>query len=240
MSTHSFDDYRTIRLKNRIAGWWFTENRTFWKIVIETIGRSMAFSLRVLLRKRIGIETFNFSMVVTGFIGIRICYSISAYQASQAEFSQYLFRPISFVSFETAFLGFFGLFYLFACGWYVIATEFNLGKGFHNVLVRGKSNLLEFIIDEEKSFVQSESFVQAAIAPVLGFTLGFVMLKMDVLIGTSCYLLFASLILFIDEFLYHRAKIRLRRIMGANEELAKQMLEEYHQKKKKRNDANKI
>jgi len=207
-----FDDYRTHNLKDRIAGRWFIKNRTPFKVGFETIGRSMALSLRVLLRKNIGIESFSFWMAFWGLIWIRLCLVINAHEPESKEGANQLFNPLMFTDLGTGFLNVFSWFYIGSMIWFVYRTEFpSRNKPFVNVLSGGESVPLNPIINSE-NWYQKKAFVQSVIAPVLGLMLGYILLKLQQ-IGIGYYFLVSSIALLIDEVNHHRADIRYERII---------------------------
>lgn len=210
----TFDDFRTKTLKDRMAGRWFVTNRTRMKVIIETLGRSMAMTFRVLLRKDIGVETFSFWMVLWGICWIRLCMSINAATDETVGFLDNFTNPAAFSNFGTAFLNLFSYFFLIAVIWYNINTEFpTKDTPPPNVLDRGQSVVLKPLIDEEKSFLRKEGFVQAAIAPALGLLLGLLFIRFEQTYGVGLYFTISSIALLIDEVNYHRAVIRYRRII---------------------------
>lgn len=225
-----FDDYRTKKLKNRIAGRWFPEKRSLVRVLIETIGRSMAMTLRVLLRKEIGIESYNFWMVLCGLLWLRMCVALSAHYARDMKLLEYLINPLAFTDVATGIINVFSLLFLLACIWYFLKTEFGSQANL-NVDSRGESTLLAFLIHEDAPILLRKSFVQAVIAPLIGLLVGFVCSYFPATYGTAILLFGSSTALLIDEINYHRAMIRLRRIIISKENKARNQMAELRKMK---------
>lgn len=220
-----FDDYRTKRLKNRIAGRWFPANRSRFNRLFETIGRSLAMTIRVLLRKKIGVETYNLWMVITGILWIRLCLSIGAHIGAEASWTTAFISLFPFYSVGTGILTVFNYLFLLACLYYVLRTEFGNQEGL-NVDDRGQSNLLEFLIHEDAPILLRKAFVQAVIAPMLGLLISCILLWFQFAAGLQIFLIGSSLALLIDEINYHRALIRLRRILVSKQVKARDQMEQ--------------
>ena len=236
MDTHSFFDYRNLKLNNRVAGLWFTENRTVFKKIIETIGKSFALTMRVALRRNIGTETFSFWMVAGGFLLVRLFTSISASMLTEANALCHFFDFLAFQNIETGALNLFSVFFLMACIWYVYKTEI-----YHpssegeppDVLDRGKSTLFNPVIDDDKSVLRTESFVQSMIAPALFLGIGVCLWYFGIALIGGIYLTTCSTFLMIDETLYHRASVRQFRLMMANENRLKKKRTKYERQRQK-------
>ena len=210
-----FDDYRTKMLRDRVAGRWVVKNRTPGKVRVETIGRSLAFTLRILLRKNIGTETFTFWNVLWGFLWIRLCNVINNYEPESKEALTHLLNPLMFSDVGTSFLSVFSFFFLVSIGWYYYRAQFPTNnRPFTDVISRGKSVPLKSVINQKKWF-QRKGFVQSAIAPVLGLILGYALLNIQTTIGVGFFFFVSSIALLIDEVNYHSANFRLMKIRKA-------------------------
>lgn len=210
----TFDDYRTNKLKDRMAGRWFTTNRTRSKIIVETFCRSVALSLRVLLRKDIGVESFSFFMIVWGFFWIRLCLVINAFEAEANDVFYNFVNPFIFSSFGTGFLNVFSFIFLASISWYYFRTEFPMKSDpMPDVLSRGESVPLKPVIKKESGFFRKKAFVQTAIASIICLIFGVVLMQFERTIGAGLYFTISSITLFFDELNYHRADIRYTRII---------------------------
>lgn len=226
----SSNDHRTQELNDRIAGWWFTGNRTKTKKNIELFGRSMALTLRVLLLKKIGTETYSFLMVVVGFLLLRLFSCISLYISGEENPFSNFFNPFTFQTVEASSLDLFSIFFVGACAWYVVWTEFyrpTSERQIPNVLEHGEANILKPLVDEDKSIFTTESFVQSVIAPTLLLGVGLGLRWFDTWPSISLYLCLGSAALFIDEANYHRAVILDWRRKVAGEMRAKKIAEKH-------------
>ena len=211
---NTFDDYRTQNLKDRMAGRWFTTKRTRNKIILETLCRSIALSLRVLLRKDIGVESFSFWMIIWSFLWIRLCLVINAFEAESNDLFYNFVNPFIFSSFSTGFLNVFSFFFLSSVLWFYFRTEFPMNTTpMPDVLSRGESVPLQPVIKKDNWFFRRKAFVQTTIASVLCLIFGAILIQFEQTIGVGLYFLTSSVILFIDEFNYHRADIRYTRII---------------------------
>lgn len=219
-----FDDYRTKRLKNRIAGQWFPERRSQRKRIIEIIGRGLAMTIRIMLRKGIGIESYTFWMVISGVLWIRLSMSIGAAFMSESNWIEAFLDPLAFYSMGTGILTVLGYVFSILCLRIFIKTEFGEQKGIR-VDDRGESNLLDFLIHENAHILLRKGFVQAVIAPTLGLVIATILILLETAIGLQIYLMGSSLALLIDEVNYHRALIRLRRIFVSKKETSKEWME---------------
>ena len=241
MDAHSFLDHRNLTLNNRVAGLWFTENRTTFKKVIETTGKSLALTMRVILRRNIGTETFNFWMVSCGFLLIRLSTSISASFRTEANVFGHFFNFLAFHGVETGALNVFSVFFLLACTWYVIRTEIYHPSSENeppDVLERGKSTLFKPVIDDDKSVLRTEGFVQSMIAPTLLLGIGICLWHFGIALVGGVYLTASSFFLMVDETLYHRASVRQFRLMMANENRLKKKRAKYERRRRKANPKN--
>jgi hypothetical protein len=222
----SLNDHRTQELNDRMAGRWFTQNRTRTKKNIELFGRSMALTFRILLLKQIGTETYSFKMVVVGFLLLRLFSYASLYvPGAENPFSNF-YNPFSFQSVEASLLDMFSVFFVVACGWYVARTEFyrpTSERQIPNVLEHGEANILKPLVNEDKSIFTTESFVQSVIAPILLLGVGLGLRWFGVWPSTSLYLCIGSAALFYDEANHYRAVILTWRRKVAGEIRAKKM-----------------
>jgi hypothetical protein len=228
----SYQDHRSQALNNRIAGWWFTNNRTKAKKRIELVGRGIAFTMRVILLKSIGTETFTFGMFMVGLLWMRLCTCISIPEGVVENRIYQVFNPFAFHGWETGLLNLASLFFLGACIWYVVRTEFF--RDTPDVLEHGETNLLKPLVKEDGTVFTTDSFVQSTISPLIGLAIGLVIWRSDVWFGMSLYLSVSSVALLIDEVNYHRAVIRRWRLEMANRRRAKK-LSDKHDKWKRDN-----
>lgn len=220
MNMQSLIDHKKLHLNNRVAGWWFTSNRTTCKKAIEILGKSFSLTLRVVLRRNIGTETFSFWMVVLGFLLIRLFTSISASMSTGANVFGHYFDFMSFQNIETGVLNLFSVFFLVACIWYVIRTEIYHPSSKSeppDVLERGRPTLFKPVIDDDKSVFRTEGFVQSMIAPALFLGIGVCLWHFDVAHVSGIYLSIGSIFLMIDETLYYRASEKQFRGLMAEE-----------------------
>lgn len=218
-----FDDYRTKRLKNRIAGQWFPANRSARKRIIEAIGRGLAMTLRIMIRKNIGVESYTFWMVISGVLWIRLSLSIGAAIMGEAPWIEVISNPLPFYSIGTGILTVQSYLFSILCLWIFLRTE--LGEQI-NIRVdnRGESTLLNFLIQEDAHILLRKAFVQAVIAPVLGLIIATTLFLLETAVGLQIYLIGSSLALLIDEINYHRALIRLRRILVSKQNTGTEMM----------------
>lgn len=210
----TFDDYKTNMLKDRMAGRWFATDRTSSKIWIETIGKGIALSLRTLLRKNIGVETFSFWNSCWAFLWIRICLVLNIFISSEFFDFTYFINPLLFSNLGTGLLNVFSLVLLASIFWYSFRPELPASHtGFVDVLNRGESMILRPLIKKDEWFFQKEGFVQSTIAPGLCFIMGGSFIFFSSTIGLGLFFMISSTALFIDEINYHRAGSRYDRIV---------------------------
>ena len=213
----SYADNRSVSLQDRINGRWFPKNRTKSKIVFETLGRSMGLTLRVVLRKDIGTETFSFWMVLWGFIWLRFCLVIETAKAGSESYISDFINPLAFSGFGVSVLHVLSVVFLITICINIYNTEFPKRNSIPDVLSRGESVPLAPLINDEKSFLQKVGFVQAVIAPGICFLIGLFFWFTEFSLGLAVYFLFSSIALMICEANYHRADIRYNRIIGGKE-----------------------
>lgn len=221
-----YDDYRTDKLKDKMAGRWFVGKRTSTKVYIETIGRSMALTMRVLLRKNIGIESFSFWMVVWGFLYIRLCIFFQTYVPDSDKNLDSFFSPFLFNDFGAFMLNVFSFLFLGIVIYHVVDTEIlrkNSSKT--DVLNRGESVPLHPLIDNENWFFRKEGFVQSLVASLIGCAFGYILTYFDSTYGIGIYFMGGSIALFIDESNYHRARVRFERIVNSKTHRAQKKAE---------------
>jgi len=226
----SYSNFKVESLKNRLAGRWFNDYRGSFLVLFEVLGRSMAMTMRVLLRKDIGVESYSITNIIVGFMWIRLCVSLSAAIPENIRAFDNVFNPLAFDDVATGMLNVFGFIYLLATIWIFIRTELT-PIGEVDVNSKGETNLFQSVLQKEKSVFLREGFVQAGIVPFICFSIGLVCWQFDESFGIGLFLTVSSVALSADEINFHRAAIRLRRIYLSNEKKARKEMAKYRKLK---------
>ena len=225
-----YSNFKIEALKNRLAGRYFNKYRNSFFVMIEILGRSLSMTMRVLLRKDIGVESYNITNVIVGFLWIRLCVSLSAAMPENVRAFDNVFNPLAFNDVATGMLNVFGFIYLLATIWFFIKTEL-APIGEVDVNSKGDTNLFQIILQKEKSVFLREGFVQAVIVPFVCLAFGLVCLQFDQSFGIGLFLIPSSVALSADEINFHRAAVRLRRLYLSNEKKARKEMAKYRKLK---------
>jgi hypothetical protein len=230
-----YSNFKIEALKNNLAGRYFNKWRNSFFVMLEILGRSLSMTMRVLLRKDIGVESYNITNVIVGFLWIRLCVSLSAAIPEDIRAFDNVFNPLAFNDVATGMLNVFGYIYLLATIWIFIRTEL-APIGEVDVNSNGATNLFQMVIQKEKSVFLREGFVQAGIVPSICFLIGLVCWQFNQSFGIGLFLTISSVALSIDEIVFHRAAIRLRRIYLSNEKKARKEMAKYRKLKEIREE----
>ncbi len=212
---YSLSELRNKQIENQLAGGWFTAERTPTLIAIELVGKSIAFSLRVLHRKKVGTESFTFWIAGLGFLWIRIFVCSAIPSTSDKTPYDNLWNLLAFHNLETAILNLWCIAFLVSCAVHLVRNELfspTFKWGQKDVFERGET-IIPFRkkVRRKKSILENDGIVQTILIPSFFAAIGLALWFCDVCGSTIIYLWVSSFALFIDEALYHRAIVRKKR-----------------------------
>ena len=226
------EDSKKKKLADRKARRWFPGNRNPYLKYLEILGRSVALTIRVIMRVGVGVSTFNLTMIFVGFIWLRIFVFISV-PASEVPWR--LINPFVFDSVESAILSIYSYIFLFICIGIFVHTE-RLGltgdkDDEMDVKNPGESSLLGHLIDEEKLF-SKKTIIQAGLEPLFVFSVGWLLVIFGPTKTIGLYLFFSSFFYFYDEWNYHRSNVLDERIKKSDLKRGKKKIKKLKNKKK--------